>query len=45
MRQNGQKRKIRSGQASEDSSDAEEETDEDQLLLIDSEMKRCVKEV
>ena len=45
MRQNGQKRKIRPAQALEDSSDAEDEPDEGQLLLTESEMKQWVKEV
>lgn len=45
MRQNGQKRKIRPRQVSEDSSDAEDEPDEGQLLLTESEMKQWVKEV
>jgi GTPase SAR1 family protein len=44
MRQNGQKRRIRS-RASEDSSDSEEESEEGQLLVTEAEMKHWVKEV
>jgi hypothetical protein len=45
MRQNGQKRKVCFHQASEDSSDAEEEPEAGQLLLTESQIEQWVKEV
>jgi hypothetical protein len=45
MRQNGQKRKIRRSQSSDDSFNSEEEPEEGQLLVTEAEMKSWVKEV